>query len=525
MSNASGTRRNFRLITATALAVAELLLVIVTYQVMASIECRLTEIETACRALRSMTARGLSVMAVMAIYFWLRPMAFRTLSSAIQKSPGHSLWMGSHIFGITLIFLPIFVFGAAEISKTFTPSLVLFLSGGLCAAMSLLLWVTPWKQWRRWMRSDSYLLPLALITGSLIPDLANLIRPAWELSALSSLTFFLVFICLSLWGFDVGVHPPTYEIGIKDFYVQIASQCSGVEGIALITMFMGIYALLMRSELRQNRFWLILFPLAVLTSWIFNILRIAILIVIGATVSPEHALNGFHSYAGWLMFTALALGVVFIADRASWLHRQTATTPSPRASLRQDDLALRIVPFITVMLSGVMASTFWQNPDDGYALRVGMMSAALWFFFPALCSLISAPRLASVLVGFCVGMMWVLTSAPSEAQSTLPTPTWITLRLIGTIFLVPVIEELFFRGYVLRRLNRGGIFGATIAVFLSSLLFGLMHERMLAGALAGVVFALLYMRQNRLSDAIVAHMSANATIAFVALWTAKWALI
>ena len=35
----------------------------------------------------------------------------------------------------------------------------------------------------------------------------------------------------------------------------------------------------------EDRFWLILFPLAVLTSWIFNILRIAILIVIGARVS------------------------------------------------------------------------------------------------------------------------------------------------------------------------------------------------------------------------------------------------
>ncbi|MFY0617384.1 exosortase E/protease, VPEID-CTERM system [Shimia sp.] len=517
--------RPTRLMTMAALAVAELLLVIFAYQVMASIECRNTEIETACRALRSMTARGLSVITVMAIYFWLRPAAYRALATAAHAAPGHSAWLAAHVTGLALIFAPLSLFGAEEIGAAFTPTLILLCLGGSMAAAGAFLWITPLNSWREWMRNDSYMLPLALFVGFLVPDLADLMRPIWEWSTLSSLTFFLVFLVLTLLGFDVGVHPPTFEIGIKEFYVQIASQCSGVEGIALITIFMGFYALLMRPDLRQRRFWLILFPLAVLTSWLFNILRIAILIIIGANVSPEHALNGFHSYAGWLLFTALALGVVIVAHRAQWLHRAPLTKTN-RASIRADRLAATIIPFIVMMVSGVIVSAFWPNPEDGYPLRAALMIAVLLYFWPAVRDLCQSPSALSLAVGVLIGIIWIATAPNStEVIGERPDVAWIILRLAGTILLVPVIEELFFRGYILRRLNRSNLAWTLVAVTVSSLLFGLMHDRAIAGTLAGAAFGLLYLQRRRLADAIAAHIAANALIAIAALWTAKWALI
>ncbi|MFY0662134.1 MAG: exosortase E/protease, VPEID-CTERM system [Shimia sp.] len=511
--------------TMAALVVAELLLVILTYQVMASIECRQTEIEAACRALRSMTARGLAVITVMALYFWLRSAAYRALADRTTAQPGHRSWMFAHLIGLTFIFLPLPLFGAAEISRAFAPTLILLSLGGLLTAFGAVFWVTPLSAWRDWMRNDSYLLPLALLIGFLVPDLADLMRPLWEWSTLSSLTFFLVFVVLSLSGFDVGVHPPTYEIGVEGFWVQIASQCSGVEGIALITIFMGFYAALMRPDLRQKRFWLILFPLAVLASWLFNILRIAILIVIGARVSPEHALNGFHSYAGWLMFTALALLIVLVAHRAQWLHR-TPLPKHPTAAIRHDALAAKIVPFIVMMLSGVFVSAFWPDPEMGYPVRAALMALPLLFFLPALHALWRTPSLEAVAVGLIIGGLWIVT-APSQDLPATNTPSlfWIATRLVGTILLVPVIEELFFRGYLLRRLHQNTLLWSLVAVAVSSLLFGLMHDRVLAGTLAGVAFGLLYLRRSETSDAIVAHIVANASIALAALLTAKWALI
>lgn len=525
-ANIPGPSRPARLMAVAALAVAELFLVILAYQVIASIECRQTEIETACRALRSMTARGLSVLTVMAIYFWLRPAAYRALSDATRRSPGHGGWLWVHLAGLILIFLPLPLFGAEEISRAFTPTLILLSLGSLLTVTGALLWVTPLQSWRRWMQGDSYLLPLAFLLGFLVPDLANLIRPLWEWSTLSSLTFFLVFLSLIALGFDVGVDPPTYVIGIDDFYVQIASQCSGVEGIALITIFMGFYALLMRPDLRQRRFWMILYPLAVLASWLFNILRIAILIIIGARVSPEHALNGFHSYAGWLLFTALALLVVIIAHRAPSLHR-TPRVKSTGPSLRSDDLAAQIVPFIVMMFSGVLVSAFWATPADGYPLRAALMGLVLIYFLPALRHWATRPSAIAVLTGAAIGVLWIVTApaATSSDTSTAPDLLWIALRLLGTILLVPIIEELFFRGYILRRLSRDSLVWTVLALTISSLLFGLLHDRFLAGALAGGAFGLLYLQRNKLADPITAHIVANALIAIAALVTAKWALI
>ncbi|WP_270726501.1 exosortase E/protease, VPEID-CTERM system [Shimia sp. Alg240-R146] len=513
-----------RLTIMAGIAVAELLAVIITYQVIASIECRQTEIEAACRALRSMTARGLAVITVLALYFWLRPRAYQALREATQSAPGPHIWLTLHGLGLALIFLPLPLFGATEISHRFLPTLLMMTAGGTLAALGALLWITPARQWWRWLQSQSYFLPVALLGAVIVPDLADLMRPLWNIADLSSLTFFLVFLVLSAMGVDVGVDPASYVIGYDDFFVQIASQCSGVEGIALITIFMGLYAMLMKADLRMRRFWLALFPLAVLCSWLFNILRIAILIVIGAEVSAEHALNGFHSYAGWLMFTALALGVVAVAHQWAWLHR----TPRDRNDLprlAEEGLAALIVPFIVMMITGVVASAFWPTPSDAYPFRAVAMLCVLLYFRPALVRLVQRPEALAVLAGIAVGALWLITAPVTQAQAAAPSTAWIAFRLLGTIALVPVIEELFFRGYIQRRLMRGGLIWVVLALLLPNLLFGLLHERYLAGMLAGAVFGLLALRKHGLTNAIAAHGAANAVIAVYVLFTANWALI
>ena len=62
------------------------------------------------------------------------------------------------------------------------------------------------------------------------------------------------------------------------------------------------------------------------------------------------------------------------------------------------------------------------------------------------------------------------------------------------------------------------------AVALSSLLFGLLHGRWVAGTAAGVGYALLLTRRGRLADAVLAHMTTNALIAAVVIVQHRWAL-
>ncbi len=102
---------------------------------------------------------------------------------------------------------------------------------------------------------------------------------------------------------------------------------------------------------------------------------------------------------------------------------------------------------------------------------------------------------------------------------------WVLCRLVGTVLLVPLVEEMFFRGYVLTRLDRGGLAMRILAIAVSSALFAALHGRWMAAGLAGVIFALVMLRRGRLSDAIQAHMAANLIVAIWALMRFDFALI
>ena len=58
----------------------------------------------------------------------------------------------------------------------------------------------------------------------------------------------------------------------------------------------------------------------------------------------------------------------------------------------------------------------------------------------------------------------------------------------------------------------------------SSVLFGAMHQRFVAGTLAGLLLAIAYRRRGRLGDAILAHATANGLIAATVLFGGRWSL-
>jgi len=102
---------------------------------------------------------------------------------------------------------------------------------------------------------------------------------------------------------------------------------------------------------------------------------------------------------------------------------------------------------------------------------------------------------------------------------------WVISRVIGTSLLVPIIEELFFRGYVQASIDDGRPVMRILAFAISSGLFAALHGRWVEAFLAGIVFGLLMLRTGRVTDAIIAHMMANIVIAAWALVTLNWAVI
>lgn len=88
---------------------------------------------------------------------------------------------------------------------------------------------------------------------------------------------------------------------------------------------------------------------------------------------------------------------------------------------------------------------------------------------------------------------------------------WIALIVVVGIG-APVAEEIFFRGLLMRTLQSR--FGANIAILATSLIFAASHFQVaqFPGLLiAGLVFALLAVRFERLGPAIACHIAFNLT--------------
>ena len=109
---------------------------------------------------------------------------------------------------------------------------------------------------------------------------------------------------------------------------------------------------------------------------------------------------------------------------------------------------------------------------------------------------------------------------------------WIAIRVAGAVLVIPLVEELAFRGFLLPWLSSGSADGGRgaarrwtwPAVLVSSLAFGAVHERWLLGTVAGLAFAAARLRRDRLGDAVLAHAVANAVLTAAVLAAGRWDL-
>jgi len=521
-----------RVVWLGALFATEMVVVILAFQILSQIECRQTAIEGACRALRGLALGVMCVAFLLGIYLWARPEARQGFADICRDTPGGRISGLVHGGGFALILAPLGVVAPADMNANFHLIFPVLVAGAALAALGGLFWLAGPGAWRRWLRGRGLSLLALFGLAALSPGLVVLLGPLWYQQVLTDITFIAVVVALSLVSDRVTVDPSVHIIGADDFLVQVADSCSGIEGFVLITVFLALFAALFRDDLRLKRFWLVIWPLALVASWMFNVLRITALLLIGAHLSPELAVNGFHSFAGWLMFSTLSIGVLIVVSRSGFVMRDVAgDRAAPVASPAQDDVVGRILPFIVFALSGLIVQAFWSAPALGYPVQVVMMLGVLWWARGTVLRYLAMPGPLAGFAGLCVGVLWVLSApaaAPDAALAALggvSLALWAMLRIFGTVMLVPLIEEMFFRGYIQARLDQGGTASRVVAVLVSATLFAAMHGRWIEAGLAGLVFSLLYMRNGRLADAIAAHAVANAVIAGVALWRGDWSLI
>ena len=103
-------------------------------------------------------------------------------------------------------------------------------------------------------------------------------------------------------------------------------------------------------------------------------------------------------------------------------------------------------------------------------------------------------------------------SAPAENLIDRVDGVGLVLMGLGVVIVAPIVEELYFRGLLLRTIERR--WGIAVAVIGSSLFFGATHFQLLqlpGLTLAGLVFAMAVVRTGRIGAAIAVHVGFNAT--------------
>jgi len=150
--------------------------------------------------------------------------------------------------------------------------------------------------------------------------------------------------------------------------------------------------------------------------------------------------------------------------------------------------------------------------------------------------------LPSVVIGLVVCVLWVAIdrAVPYPHLGTRvafdPTPLqasgwwapFLVTRFFGLALMVPVMEEVFWRSFLLRYLTKSDFRSLPIGTFSASALgimvaaSALAHPEWLVAVIASLAYA-LWLRQSRsLFGIIVAHATTNATLGGYVLYTGSW---
>ncbi len=128
---------------------------------------------------------------------------------------------------------------------------------------------------------------------------------------------------------------------------------------------------------------------------------------------------------------------------------------------------------------------------------------------------------------------WMIIGTPSAPFDPLTAGgaiDWlrVAIRLAGAALLVPLMEELFWRSLLMRWIEHPVFQGVAPqrvgvrAVLLSTFVFTLAHTLWLAAAIAGLVYALLYIKTGKLWVAVIAHAVTNAALGVWVIATGNW---
>jgi CAAX prenyl protease-like protein len=199
---------------------------------------------------------------------------------------------------------------------------------------------------------------------------------------------------------------------------------------------------------------------------------------------------------------------------------------------------------VLTSLEGYLPEKSWY--PLAYAAKVLIVALLSWHYRSAWTDLRPIPRLGSLalagMIGLIVFVLWVrlegmypvfgvLGQRAGLDPSTLA-PSWkwpfIVVRFAGLVLLVPLVEELFWRSFVIRWLINPDFVKVPIgqvtpmAAGVASAFFALSHPEWLPALFTGLLWAWLLWQTKSVSACALSHAVANLALGIHVLATGDW---
>ncbi|MFH1399782.1 MAG: CAAX prenyl protease-related protein [Candidatus Woesearchaeota archaeon] len=183
-----------------------------------------------------------------------------------------------------------------------------------------------------------------------------------------------------------------------------------------------------------------------------------------------------------------------------------------------------ILPFLIYVLLPLLGG-FWV-----YLLTILLVGGLLAFYWQAY-KVKTRLDLLTVVSGALIFGFWILLKdfELMKIESFVPGNLFeVGFKLLAMSTVVPAIEEIFTRGFLIRYFAAKDWHKVEVGRFtwlsfiVTVLFFGFSHNRWLAGLVVGVILNLLFYRTKRLGNCIVAHSIANLLLGLYVIFTQSW---
>ena len=208
-----------------------------------------------------------------------------------------------------------------------------------------------------------------------------------------------------------------------------------------------------------------------------------------------------------------------------------------------------VIPFVTFLAFLALDRYLPFSSQTNYAIRFFVVFAVLALISRPVITLRLTHFWGSAAIGVALFAIWVgpdvlwpayreswvfsngivgspKTSLPEGAKASL---TFIIFRVLSSVVNVPVLEELFWRGWLMRWLIARDFLKVPLGAYtrqsfwLVAVLFASEHGPYWdVGLIAGIVFNLWMIRTRSLADCILAHAVTNACLAAYVLIRDQW---